>query len=326
MFRLFATLRLLIPAVALAAVASAHATTYDAVKDFSLAGNPNGVWSYGTLDSLAGGALTLFTDPLPTASFTGDATFPTGSVEAWNNGVPYPNQDGIFHNLISSTVSAPNSTLFIPPNVLDLGGQNQVTAVRWTAPAAGVYNVFGFFERIDTDAYPVSVRIIQDGSAVLFSADNFTMGGSTRPFTDFNLTLAAGETLDFAEGASQPKNLSTGIAVTITTDPVVTLTTPVPSVAAESGADAEFLLTLSEAQSTDTFVNFTVKGSAVNGTDYEMLKGTKKIKAGKTSKAIKVSPLGDLGGAVKKTVVLTLLPGSGYQVGTTGKVKVKITD
>ena len=57
-----------------------------------------------------------------------------------------------------------------------------------------------------------------------------------------------------------------------------------------------------------------------------LLKATKKIKAGKTSKPIKVIPEGNLGGASKKTVVLTLQPGTGYQVGTAGKVKVKITD
>ena len=73
-------------------------------------------------------------------------------------------------------------------------------------------------------------------------------------------------------------------------------------------------------------VNFTIKGTAINGTDYVLLKATKKIKAGKTSKPIKIVPQGNLSGASKKTVVLTLQPGTGYQVGTTGKVKVKITD
>ena len=83
-------------------------------------------------------------------------------------------------------------------------------------------------------------------------------------------------------------------------------------------------LTLSAAQTSDIVVTYTIKGSAVNGTDYVLLSGTKKIKAGKTTKPIKVIPQGDLGGEAKKTVVLTLAPGTGYTVGTTGKVKVKI--
>ena len=37
-----------------------------------------------------------------------------------------------------------------------------------------------------------------------------------------------------------------------------------------------------------------------------------------------VIPQGDLGGESKKTVVLVLDPGTGYTVGTTGRIKVKI--
>ncbi len=108
--------------------------------------------------------------------------------------------------------------------------------------------------------------------------------------------------------------------------PTATLTAVVPSVSVGRGQEAEFQLSLSSPPSSDVVVNFSIKGSAVNGTDYLLLKDTKKIKAGHTSKPIKIQPLGNLGGASKKTVVLTLLPGDGYQVGTTGKVKVKLTD
>ena len=106
---------------------------------------------------------------------------------------------------------------------------------------------------------------------------------------------------------------------------------PVVTLAATANADVTtgqagaFTLSLSAASGADLTIHYTVKGSAIPGTDYQMLKGTAKIKAGKTSKAIKVVPVGDLGGASKKTVVLTLQPGTGYTVGTTGKVKIKIT-
>ena len=116
------------------------------------------------------------------------------------------------------------------------------------------------------------------------------------------------------------------LTVAAATLPTVTLAATVPTVAVNSGAAGEFTLTIPSALSTDLIVSYTVKGSATPGADYPMLKGTAKIKAGKTSKAIKVVPEGDLGGASKKTVVLTLQPGTGYQVGTAGKVKVKLTD
>ena len=110
------------------------------------------------------------------------------------------------------------------------------------------------------------------------------------------------------------------------TTPTVTLSVVTPSIGVASGQDGEFLLTLSAVQTNDVVVNYTIKSTATNGTDYVALSGAKKIKAGKTSKPIKVIPQGTLEGARKRTVVLTLQPGNGYQVGTAGKVKVKIID
>ena len=94
---------------------------------------------------------------------------------------------------------------------------------------------------------------------------------------------------------------------------------------AYEGVDGRFLLTLSAAQSSDIVVNLQVKGTAQNGTDYTLLKTTKKIKAGKMSKPINVIPVDEsyyAGG--KKTVKITLLPGTGYTVGGTATAKVKI--
>lgn len=102
--------------------------------------------------------------------------------------------------------------------------------------------------------------------------------------------------------------------------PVVTLSATKVIAAADSSGPGVFTLTLSAVQDHDVVVNFTIKGSAVNGTDYVLLKTSKKIKAGKTSKSIKVTPLGTGNG----TVLLTLQPATSYTVGTTGKVKVKI--
>ena len=107
--------------------------------------------------------------------------------------------------------------------------------------------------------------------------------------------------------------------------PVVTLVAVVPQVTAGSGDEGEFAVVLSAAQDHDVFVNLVLRGSAVNGTDYQLLKTTKKIKAGHASKLIHVVPLGSGAGAGgKRTLTLTLGTGEGYQVGTTGQAKVKI--
>ena len=130
----------------------------------------------------------------------------------------------------------------------------------------------------------------------------------------------------------QAKNASGTGSASLEIDVAPANTLPIATLAATTDANAAtgqtgvFTLTLSAAAGTDVVVAYTVKGSAVNGTDYALLKGTVKVKAGKTTKAIKVIPQGNLGGAAKKTVVLTLQLGTGYTVGTTGKVKLKITD
>lgn len=106
--------------------------------------------------------------------------------------------------------------------------------------------------------------------------------------------------------------------------PAVTLSVVKSTVVNGTGSFGEFLVSIDEPPTSNLFVNYIVKGSALNGTDYLFLKGTKKIKPGKTSKPIKIFPSGDLEGAAKKVVKMTLATGDGYVVGTTGPLKVKI--
>lgn len=106
--------------------------------------------------------------------------------------------------------------------------------------------------------------------------------------------------------------------------PVVTLAATVPASSLKTGTIGKFTLTLSAPQTNAIVVNYKVTGSAENGTDYALLRGTKKIKPGKTAKTISILPLGNLGGFSKKVVKMSLLPGTGYDVGTTTGVRVKI--
>lgn len=108
--------------------------------------------------------------------------------------------------------------------------------------------------------------------------------------------------------------------------PVITLAAAVPQVTAGTGEIGEFLLVRTgDDLSTELFVHYTVKGSAVGGVDYIALKGTKKVKPGKANVRIKVSPLGEgAGPGVKRVVTLLLAPGDGYTVGLPAKAKVKI--
>ena len=135
-----------------------------------------------------------------------------------------------------------------------------------------------------------------------------------------NSATVTGATAD----ADASNNTAQNSVVATSSQPVATLVATIPSVTAGTDNFAEFTVSLSPASTADTVVNYTIKGSAIDGTDYTLLKASKKVPAGKSSKKIKIKPLGDLGGASSKTVKLTLTQGTGYTVGTTDKVKVKI--
>ena len=183
------------------------------------------------------------------------------------------------------------------------GGANSAGEVFQLTPAGVVTTVYSF-TGLGTEGGGPTAALVQGSDGDLYGTTQ--IGGSANDGTIYRLSVGGG---------------STG---PVGTAPVVTLTASTPEVMLGGGGTGVFTISLSAAQTSDVVVTYTVKGSAVNGTDYVALSGTKKIKAGKTSKPIKIIPQGDLGGAAKKTVVLTLAPGTGYTVGTTSKVKVKI--
>ena len=183
------------------------------------------------------------------------------------------------------------------------GGAHSAGTVFQLTPAGAVTTSYSF-TGLGSEGGGPAAALVQGSDGNLYGTTQ--IGGPANDGTIYRLALGGG---------------STG---PVATTPVVTLTASTPEVTLGSGATGVFTLTLSAAQTSDVVVDYTIKGSAVNGTDYVALSGSKKIKAGKTTKPIKVVPQGDLGGEAKKTVVLTLAPGTGYTVGTTGKVKVKI--
>ena len=91
-----------------------------------------------------------------------------------------------------------------------------------------------------------------------------------------------------------------------------------------SGQYGEFTLDTPVAGPKDVWVHYALSGSAVNGQDYRLRTGFVEIKAQVYSKTIKIIPQGDLGGASKKTVRLTLLPGEGYLVANRNTSNIRI--
>jgi hypothetical protein len=166
--------------------AVAHAATFDPAADFSLSGNPHGPWSYGYSQTL-GGPLILHTN-----SGSG------GGLDYWNTdvwiGLPW-----IVRNATTNPILWSGTATF-EPGVLSLhpGAFGEVEVLRFTAPVAGSYRVYGaFFGQDSVGPTTSDVHILRDGTSIFDAAvSDF---GTAHAF-DTTLTLAAGSQLDFAVG------------------------------------------------------------------------------------------------------------------------------
>ena len=183
---------------------------YDAVKDFSLASNPNGVWSYGSLAKY-GAPFVLYT-----ATCSNMFDLPNSS---WG----YPNCDTpqVMHNDSNQTECF--LTICVPTNVLrlDIGNSGRgpfISVLRWTAPQSGKYLFVGGVEGLDW-AGPTStdLRVIYNSTTTLLDV---AINSYENPFQYRNTrNLTAGDTMDFAVDMGKDKNYSydsTGLEITVT--------------------------------------------------------------------------------------------------------------
>lgn len=108
--------------------------------------------------------------------------------------------------------------------------------------------------------------------------------------------------------------------------PVITASADISQVTAGTGEYGEFVITRTGGDlSQPLVINYVIRGTAVAGTDYQKIKGSRKLKANKSSVKIRVFPLGDGAGAgERRTVSLRLAAGDGYTIGQSASVKVKI--
>jgi hypothetical protein len=106
--------------------------------------------------------------------------------------------------------------------------------------------------------------------------------------------------------------------------PIVSLKATIPEVTEGSDAKGKFTVAVSSAHTQEIIVHYEIEGDAINGTDYEKLPGTVKLKPGELSKAIYIVPVGDLEGMAEKTVKIKLETNSAYLIETTAPEKVKI--
>ena len=108
--------------------------------------------------------------------------------------------------------------------------------------------------------------------------------------------------------------------------PTITISASTPN-ASETGPTAgQFTVSRTGSTASSLTVNYTVGGTATNGTDYATLSGSVIIGAGSATALITVSPVDDALVEGNETVILTLSANAAYTVGSPNNATVNIAD
>ena len=186
---------------------------------------------------------------------------------------------------------------------LGLAGNNETDVFNAINAAVGAY------------AGPGSLTFNAGSGVLTFTANNdgdqlAALNFSVAAFDD---ALLEGDE-DFSISLSAPSSssgASVGLGNSLVTTTIVDNDAAVVSIAAtangdEAGADGEFTVTISQTSSTDTVIDYTVAGSAVEGTDFGSLSGQVTVLAGQTTATIEIPTIDDSLIEVTETVQITL--------------------
>lgn len=181
---------------------------YDASMDFSLASNPNGVWSYG-YSNVLGGELILYTDNGTSA----------GGLEFWWLNL-YLGAPSVAYNPTSSILDL--GTPVYGPGQLGChpGPNGQNCVIRFTVPMSGTYRMEAWFVGIDEWGTTTDVHVLINGVSLFDGLIN-GYGPGTLTGTSSDVALNAGDRVDFAVGFRNGSfyNDSTGIEARLSYDP-----------------------------------------------------------------------------------------------------------
>jgi len=133
------------------------------------------------------------------------------------------------------------------------------------------------------------------------------------------LTLASGTYIIGAQNSA---------TVTIADNdlPTVMIQATTPTASEAGATTGAFAVSRTGPTTSSLTVNYTVGGTATNGTDYSSLSGSVMIPAGFPSATITITPVDDALVEGSETVILTLASGTGYTIGNPNSATVTITD
>lgn len=198
-----------------AASTEAALPVYDAANEFSISnGNPNGVWSYGSLPTV-GGAFSVFTESLTIVGLT-----------SWRRNEAGSGAPGFYFNPSVNTFSDGQTTL-LSGQLMCAPGTTNLCTLRFVVPETARYEIASsFIGLISNAAKPAGTTtdafVAKDGASISPTLAIRGNGAASERGFATTLDLTLGATLDFAvSGASDGfASDSTGMHVRIAVVPV----------------------------------------------------------------------------------------------------------
>ena len=183
----------------------AEAQVYDASNDFSIANNPNGVWSYGFTDTLSSNLI------LDTVSIAD----PRG-IDAWVGNRAGDGNPSVTHNRTNDPVIVGSVTWLPNQIILHPGPSGEYSTIRWTVPATGRFTFDAGF--IGQDGATTDVHILKNGVS-LFS-DSINGYGNAKSYFE-TLSFETNDLIDIKVGFGGNAFFSdsTGVRARITAVP-----------------------------------------------------------------------------------------------------------
>jgi hypothetical protein len=205
---------------AFAGIASANPITYDLAADWSDTTNGGtNVWAYGRYASSVGaGSPATFNDfDLNVAVTVAPASGQL--LRAWRNGSPSLIDPNIIKNEGSTVTTSAFSIITFNADAVTFGPFLGPAVARFTAPAAGLYDVSASFKTVQVGNTAPHAYISLDGATPL---DRGVLSASLTTYMSSALSLAVGDTVDFIVWGADSANKTTEVSASLTTDVAAT--------------------------------------------------------------------------------------------------------
>ncbi len=204
-----------------------------------------------------------------------------------------------------------------------------------------------------------TLSVTRTGSTTAALAVNYSLGGTATNGTDYDglrgtvviqpgqttapitvrpiddAVVDANETVNATLAANPAYNLGSAVSASVliadndTAAPVLPTVTIAVTDAAAAEANREtgaFAVSRTGSTAAALVVNYSLSGSATNGSDIDNLSGSVTIPAGQSAATIVVRPVDDTLADANETVMLTLAANAAYQIGAAQSGTVTITD